>query len=247
MNENIKKLYQDKLSIDIEDIVSKMYGFKNEIKSDFVVLADGNRITKYLITNKVFCEWLNSIPISNAKDMTYLFYNCINTNNKLQIKNNRYFVSSQYMFHPVSGVNWYGALAFALSCEARLPLTFEWEAYACFEKKQLYPWGNEEPTPDKANYGNLIGETTPVDKYKPNAFGLYDMAGNLREWCLDDCLSGTDIDKWIYQQWATKFKIVKGGAWDKTSYHLRLDVREGKWPRVGTTGIGFRLFVPKKQ
>ena len=47
-----------------------------------------------------------------------------------------------------------------------------------------YPWGNFR-NPSKANYGNYARGTTPVGNYSPNDYGLYDVSGNVWEWCLD--------------------------------------------------------------
>ena len=49
----------------------------------------------------------------------------------------------------------------------------------------IYPWGNSDPTPEKANYSENIGFTSEVGRYPPNPYGLYDMAGNVRQWCMD--------------------------------------------------------------
>ena len=87
--------------------------------------------------------------------------------------------------HPVVGVSWHDAMAYARWAGKRLPTEAEWEKAArggLMDKN--YPWGNEPLSSAHANYYNRVG-TVPVGSYEPNGYGLYDMAGNVSEWCLD--------------------------------------------------------------
>ncbi len=93
---------------------------------------------------------------------------------------------------PVENVSWDAVQTFlnALKsllppgCEAVLPTESQWE-YACRAGTQTEYWWGDEPDGARANWDEQHNGTTPVDRYPPNPWGLYDMHGNVWEWCAD--------------------------------------------------------------
>ena len=134
------------------------------------------------------------------------------------------------MDHPVVHIAYDDALTYAKWMGKRLPTEAEWEWAASGGTIDKYPWGSDpiEDATDKANYWqgifpykNLLQDghrgTAPVGSFPPNGYGLFDMAGNVWEWCQDWFLAD-DTDQ--------KQKVLRGGSWLSPSDSLRLAYRD---------------------
>jgi formylglycine-generating enzyme required for sulfatase activity len=132
--------------------------------------------------------------------------------------------------HPVVGVSWYEADAFARWEGKRLPTEEEWERAARGTDGRKYPWG-EEFDKEKCNSSESeIAKTTPVTRY-PNGIsqeGCYDMAGNVWEW------TGSWYDK------DKKYKILRGGSWYNYSENVHCSYRSDDFPSLRNFSLGFR-------
>jgi formylglycine-generating enzyme required for sulfatase activity len=141
--------------------------------------------------------------------------------------------------HPVSFVSFHAARAFAAWLGLRLPTEAEWERAArggLVGKK--YPNGDQMN--DKlANLAKQNRGTTPVRKYEPNGFGLYDMAGNLFEWTMDwygPYAAGEAADPAGPRE--GEYKVARGGSWMSGAGALRVSARVDMDPRsCGQVGI----------
>jgi ergothioneine biosynthesis protein EgtB len=157
---------------------------------------------------------------------------------------------------PIIHVNWYEAQAYCRWAERRLPTEAEWELAASAEgspdgstitsRKRLYPWGDEPPTPRRANLdGWLLG---PVDVAAfpegDSAFGLRQMIGNTWEWCLDDFLPYPgfvcDPYKDYSEPWFGDHKVLRGGCWATRGRMLRNTWRNFYTPDRRDVFAGFR-------
>ena len=165
----------------------------------FKVHLDGFYIDKYEVTNEMFAAFLNSIKPSKEIRLEWIVLRSdLDTEERkswwpteIIYENGRYKAFKGFERYPVIAVSWYAADAYCKWAGKRLPTEAEWEkaARGGFEGKR-FPWGNEIPTGgvifDRRWIDNQkAAPTEPVGNYFPNGYGLYDMAGNITEWCAD--------------------------------------------------------------
>ncbi|MDM8558017.1 formylglycine-generating enzyme family protein [Candidatus Parabeggiatoa sp. HSG14] len=162
---------------------------------------------------------------------------------------------------PVEQVSWNDAVEFCqklskmTSKEYRLPSETEWE-YACRAGTTTPFYFGETITPDLANYdgnynyasgpkGVFREETTEVGRFPPNAFGLYDMHGNLWEWVADkyhNSYNGSPGDNSVWEEGGEDYRVLRGGSWSSGSYYSRVAVRNWGDPDYRANNRGFRVF-----
>lgn len=150
---------------------------------------------------------------------------------------------------PVEQVSWEDAEEFCLRLSKQtkaaygLPSEAEWE-YACRATTTTPYHFGETITNTLVNYKGNVGTTTNVGKFPPNAFGLYDMHGNVWEWCQDNWHDNYKNAPNDGTAWVLTFsinKIIRGGSWKRHPDHCRSAYRSYGGRALRYEDVGFRV------
>jgi len=149
--------------------------------------------------------------------------------------------------YPIMGVTWREASDYAAWAGGRLPTEAEWEKACRGSEGQIYPWGNDALTTERANFGsNVAGDIITVGSYPTGAspFGLLDMAGNVAEW------TSSQYRPYPYSARDGREdasgdanRTVRGGAWHSYRGDLHCAARASYGPDYSESGIGFRVVL----
>jgi len=142
-----------------------------------------------------------------------------------------------------------------------LPTEAEWEHAARGGISGIFPWGDTTADPSLANFtASKLGTTTPVGKYPPNGYGLYDMAGNVWQFTADewapypakpsnepkvkkDAHAG-ELDLSYFREFkflgVTTRRVIRGGSWGGAPINLWVEYRDSHPPDGSQPFVGFR-------
>jgi len=129
-----------------------------------------------------------------------------------------------------------------------LPTEAQWE-FACRNRgrRSVYPWGGENFQPyancGGCNAGAFRGRTAPVGSFEPNDAGIYDLGGNVREWCqdiYDQAYAGTSKEKTGNRN-SNRPRVIRGGSFVNSVSQSRCRARDYALPGMKTYFTGFRL------
>lgn len=153
---------------------------------------------------------------------------------------------------PINWVKWYGAYAFAHYYGVNLPTETQWEYAARGGQQMEYPTDDGTLSSAKANYNgdtpgfyNPDGHSVAVGTYAANAYGLYDMGGNVWEWCQDYYSASfyTDgaTDPINTTAGADSKRVRRGGSWNYHAVTLLTYARASDFENRGNNHFGFRI------
>ncbi len=219
------------------------------------------------ITNQQYCDYLNAVYPEQIKVISGVVYASTDSGNsypycdtttsssysRITWDGSSFSVVSGKTNHPMVMVSWYGAVAYCNFYDYRLPTEAEWEYAARGGERNpyyRYPWGDSIDG-SKANYnssGDLYEgtspETAPVGDYATNGYGLYDMAGNVWEWCNDwsdeNYYSVSPYDNPQGPVSGTN-RILRGGSWNDGIEQLLCANRGSHPPDDRFISYGFRV------
>lgn len=230
------------------------------------VTLSAYRMTKYEITNAQYAAFLNAKNIASnglytagAYPTQALIYSSLGSYDfGLHYANSQWIPVAGYESYPVIDVTWYGAAEYATYMGGTLPTEAQWE-YACragtttpfstgsclTNTDANYLWSNPYSTCTNT-VTTPLRKTQPIGSYAPNTYGLYDMHGNMWEWCSD----------W-YDTYPTSaqpnptgattgsYRVLRGGSWSYIPLYCRSAFRFSHDPNYYIGSIGFRVvFVP---
>ena len=193
-------------------------------------------------------ETLHQVTLSQAfwltdTACTQAFWQAVMGNNPARFKGS--------LQNPVERVSWDDVQGFinklnqqVAGIKARLPTEAEWE-YACRAGTNSAFWfgGKNDLNTTKANYSGKSGKTVPVRSFAPNPWGLYEMHGNVWDWCEDGYAEYPPQAAITDPRGApaSSYRVLRGGSWRSVGRYLRSAFRNYRTPDVRDIYFGFRL------
>ena len=152
---------------------------------------------------------------------------------------------------PVMHVSWYEAQAYAAWAGRRLPTEAEWEKAARHDpataRSRRFPWGDEDPAPDRANLGQHYLQPAPAGSYPRGASpaGVRQLIGDVWEWTSSDFLPYPGFTAWPYKEYSEVFfggeyKMLRGGSFGVAPVACRGTFRNWDYPVRRQIFAGFR-------
>jgi len=209
------------------------------------VFVSNFEMAKTETTNAQFVEFLNenkidSTAIYNSKNMIYIG----GQYSKVRFQNGKWAAIDGFELFPLVNVTWWGANEYCKWVGGRLPTEAEWEYAAKGGKKsQGFEYAGDNDVDKVAWFcNNSIDRPHQVAQLQPNELGLYDMSGNLGEWCAD-YQTEYQSDYAINPVGPTNgsFRIFRGGSYREVDGNSKVTRRNAFFPDAGVPFVGFRV------
>lgn len=201
-------------------------------------------IGKHEVTNTQFCKFLNEK--GNQEEGGKLWLDIESSYCLIEKRDQHYATKAGYENHPVVEVTWDGARAYCKWLGGRLPTEAEWE-YACRggSRSAHHKYSGSNNVDDVAWYRSNSGKKTHfVGTKQPNELGLYDMSGNVWEWCAD--WYGKDYYRKSQKRnpkgpSSGSARVLRGGSWSNSTVNCRVAYRGWLNPSNSFSLNGFRV------
>ncbi len=224
--------------------------FENEVPAHEVTLSDF-RIDRHEVTYARFAEFLDAVP---AWRRGRLDRDEHNGRYLADWRDGRY--PEDKAQHPVVFVTWAAAQSYCRWRGGSLPSEAQWEFVARSGGAREFPWGDERPSPERANYyASGVGGPVGVGQYPPNDLGVFDLAGNVWEFLMDawapdypegaqrDPIAGGRVDDRDIRGIRGR-RAVRGASFDGSVVNLRTRWRDSHVVTNAIEFVGFRCAYP---
>lgn len=218
-------------------------------KKSKIIYIKSFYISKYEINNAEFCKFLNdfSLPPEKISHLINIGGQKRNIKCAIFFENGIYKSENGYENFPVIFVSWHGANAFCKYAGGRLPNEIEWEYAAKGGKKNkdffLYSGSNSADL--VAWFGsNSQNKIHKCGLKKPNCLNIFDMSGNISEWCFDKYNPKFYNEMKRFnpkEQNKGNLRVHRGASWINSEKILRLTNRRASKPETKNSTIGFRI------
>ncbi len=216
------------------------------------VTVDDFYIGRYEVTNLQFAAFLNSIKCNSSGYFNSVEYiHIVGEKCNIEFTNGKFKPKFDKDYLPVVDVTWFGANAFAEWVGGKLPTEAQWEYAANGGKYNSNTTYSGSDTANFVSWNNSNSKNNPhvVGTLLPNKLGIYDMSGNVWEWCSD----------WYNPKYYTfksqinpqgpptgNTRALKGGSWDYNPDVSRITNRFGYNPNATNYDYGFRIIKDTK-
>jgi eukaryotic-like serine/threonine-protein kinase len=230
-----------------EDGMTLMYITNGEFMMGSTV-ADSDPDIDEQPQHKVYLDayWMDKTEVTNAMyEKCVLAGKCQEPHNTNSYTRGNYYRNNAFADYAVIYVDWYQAKSYCEWAGRRLPTESEWEKGARGTDGRVYPWGNDAPTSELANYNNYVGDTTEAGHYPRGVspYGLLDMAGNVWEWVADwfggDYYTNLPSKNPLGPS-SGRFRVLRGGSWSNSDWVLYAADRFRDLPDSRNFSYGFR-------